>query len=441
MNNFDSIPQEMKDLPNWVCFLFEERGGKKTKVPYAPKTGQKAKSNDRSSWAPFNLAVENAFLYDGIGFMFSESPFVGVDLDHCIENGVISEFAQRIIKELNSYTEYSPSGTGLHIICRGSLPPGGNKNSKLGLEMYSAGRYFTMTGKVLKGYSTIAEHQEAINKIHQEFLQKKPRQETAEASNLELQDILTLAINSKQGRAFQQLYSGQWQEEYQSQSEADLAFCNMLAFWTGRDPEKMDAIFRKSGLFRDKWDEVHGSDTYGNITVAKAIADCQEVYEPHSWFPAVDQDNRPIKAAYENTEWLCKQMGICLRYNTLTKEVDVNGGEIKATSFDSMVTLLRSFFHQQGFKISKADLVDNMGLIAELNKYSPVADYLNQCLQKWDGNSRIEQLFNWFILSPEAKQDRDFQLLLFEKWLITCVKMAFNDGKDAAQGVLVLKGP
>lgn len=146
---YDNIPQDMKLLNNWVCFAFEDWRGKKTKVPYNPATGKKAKSNDSSTWASFELAIENAFLYDGIGFMFSNSPYVGIDIDHCIENGVISEFAQDIIKRLGSYTEYSPSGTGIHIICRGTAPPGGNKNTKLGLEMYSSGRYFTMTGNII----------------------------------------------------------------------------------------------------------------------------------------------------------------------------------------------------------------------------------------------------------------------------------------------------
>ncbi|WP_158027035.1 VapE domain-containing protein [Sporomusa sphaeroides] len=382
------------------------------------------------------------FIYDGIGFMFSGSPFVGIDIDHCVENGVISEFAQGIIQQMNSYTEFSPSGTGIHIICRGTVPPGGNKNSKLGLEMYSSSRYFTMTGDTLSGYEQIIDAQAAIDEIHRQYLLKKPAgQHKAGTTALNVDSIIALAVNSKQGQVFQKLYNGEWQGGYQSQSEADLAFCNMLSFWCARDAEKMDAIYRKSGLLRDKWDEIHGPDTYGNITIGKAIADCKEVYEPQSWFPVVDQDNKPIKAAYENTAWLCDQLGVQFRYNTLTKEVDADNENFKALSFDSAMTLLRSFFHQHGLKVSKADLFDSIGLIAEQNRYSPVVEYLNECLQNWDRKSRVEELFNWFTLNPEAEQDRKLLFLLFEKWLISCVNMAFNNGKDSAQGILILKGP
>ncbi|WP_458309514.1 phage NrS-1 polymerase family protein, partial [Staphylococcus pseudintermedius] len=90
-------------------------------------------------------------------------------------------------------------------------------------------------------------------------------------NDLSIEQIIEIAKKSKNGLRFTTLYEGDWSQFYSSQSEAELAFCNDLAFWTARDPQKMDAIFRKSVLYRDKWDEARGEDTYGNITILRAI--------------------------------------------------------------------------------------------------------------------------------------------------------------------------
>ena len=362
---YDNIPQEMRTLNKWVNFAFEERNGKKTKVPYNPAAADsKAKSNDKSTWSSFELAVEKTdYAYDGIGFMFSNSPYVGIDIDHCVENGVISEFAQSIIQTLSSYTEFSPSDTGIHIICRGTAPPGGNKNTKQGIEMYSSGRYFTMTGNILPGYERIADAQAAIDEIHKQYLLKKPASIPNKAGNtsLSVDSIITLALNSKQGQAFQKLYKGEWQDGYQSQSEADLAFCNWLAFWTGRNAEKMDAIYRKSGLFRDKWDEVHGHDTYGNITIAKAIADCKEVYELYA-FPEIDQNKDLTKLAYfkytdaGNAERLQYVYGDKIRYCTPYKSWFLYNGKCWQEGTASEVLLMSLSTMRQSTQLANSDI-------------------------------------------------------------------------------------
>lgn len=485
MNQWERIPQELRAFNNWVCFSFEERNGKRTKVPYCPLTGKRAKSNDPSTWGSFTDAVDKAdFLYDGIGFMFSCSPYVGIDLDHCIENGVMTDLAKDAIMTLQSYAEYSPSGTGVHIICRGQLPVGGNRNDKTGIEMYATGRYFTMTGNVIPGYEQIIENSAAIAAVQAKYI-ISPKMEKAIAGNSPARapeapsptsggifttsedDIIKRAMASKQGQAFQLLYSGDWQA-YKSQSEADLAFCNMLAFWTGQDASQMDAIFRNSGLMRPKWDERHGTDTYGNMTIQQAIADCKTVFDPqygskkkaaahernqetmtdvlkeHNWPVTevnVNDEIVPIKAAFENTQYLCEALGIQFKYNLLTKEIDTNRADLKRLTFDAIVAKMRGICHKNFLKITKADLIDNIILIAEQNQYSPVCDYLNTCMGKWDGQSRIAQLFNCFELDVGVEQDAAFLQLLLRKWLITCVKLAFNDGSYAAQGVLVLCGP
>ena len=144
-----AVPDELRALPNWVCYRLEDRHGQQrpTKIPYNPITGEKAKANDPATWTGYETcvaAVERSE-YDGIGFEFAP-PYVGVDLDHCreAEAGEIQEWAADVIAHLDSYTEASPSGTGVHIILKGSLPPGRRREGPI--EMYDSNRYFTVTG-------------------------------------------------------------------------------------------------------------------------------------------------------------------------------------------------------------------------------------------------------------------------------------------------------
>ena len=287
-----ALLKELKKVTNWVCH--------RNKIPIDPKTGNTAKSNDRSTWGTYQQAksfMEKDKSISGLGFMFSESPYVGIDIDHCIVDGKMSKLALDVISTFQSYTEISPSGTGIHIICKGKLPGAGRKNSDLGLEMYDSGRYFTVTENVLKGYTIIGERQQEINELYQKYFSTK-KYETSKQQMLQpaicLDDnkIIDMAGRSQNGRKFLDLYAGNWQGYYKSQSEADIAFCNMLAFWTGRDDVQMDRIFRASGLMREKWSKKHGINTYGDMTITKAIDCCDTVYQPTknvSTFPNANQ--------------------------------------------------------------------------------------------------------------------------------------------------------
>lgn len=292
--SYDNIPQEMRAFKNWVCFKLEPRGkdGKLSKVPYNPLTGHMAKSNDPNTWVAFNDVIDFMDRFDGIGFQFTNSPFVGVDIDHCIENGTMTAQAMEIVQTLNSYTEYSPSGTGLHIICKGNLPEGGNRNGPY--EMYSNGRYFTVTGKALQGYTAINERTGELKQVHSKYIgqakktaqnnhngEKTQPQGNSFTVDMVTQDIIKAINKSKQADKFNQLMQGNI-SGYPSQSEAEQAFCNILAFFTGKEIAKIDEIFRQSALYRPKWDEVHdGTNTYGTMTMNKAINDCHGVYDPN----------------------------------------------------------------------------------------------------------------------------------------------------------------
>lgn len=270
---YSNIPQELKAVKNWVCWTND-------KMPKNPYTGGNAQSNNKETWSDFETAVNacKKYGFSGVGFMFSP-PYFGVDLDKCLDN---ADFIEEFVETLQSYTEISKSGNGVHIICKGTLPEGNRRRGNV--EMYSDRRYFIMTGKLYcDKYRNIVDCTETIKPLHAKYLgdtTPKIAPKIFEPADLDDSEIIEKARNCKTGALFQLLYSGNWQGLYSSQSEADLSLCNQLAFWTQKDAVQMDRIFRTSGLMRPKWERKRGTYTYGEMTIEKAIAACSEVYEP-----------------------------------------------------------------------------------------------------------------------------------------------------------------
>lgn len=313
---YANVPEQLKVFPRWVTYKIEHKDGRKTKIPYNPNTGERAKAGQPQTWGRFEEAVAalNTGKYDGIGFEFHKDGFVGIDFDNCIENGVLNEWVSTWVARFNSYVEYSPSGTGIHIICEGELPDKAIKRPEA--EMYDCGRFFTVTGKEYGLTRPLREAQEAINALYEEITpkkQNKPVQTNTTAVSLEDSKLLEIAEKAKNGSTFTKLYQGDWQELYKSQSEADIALCNMLAFYTGKDHMQMDRLFRSSGLMRDKWDRQQSGTTYGAITIQNSIDCCTEVYNPRKSPQEVfnvsigDDDTILAKASdipYEPPRWL-----------------------------------------------------------------------------------------------------------------------------------------
>ncbi len=270
-----------KDLEQWVCWCREERDGKSTKVPYSPRSGSRARSDDRETWGTFAKAREarRDGDYDGIGFVFTvDDPFCGVDLDGCIdpETGEIELWAMQVLGELDSYAEISPSGIGLHVIVRATLPEGRRRNGKV--EMYDRGRFFTVTGDHLPGTPhSIEDRQEQIDALHARLF---PRESPAKNGAATLggptdAEVLRRAMSAANGARFAALWAGD-RSGYASDSEADLALCSMLAFWTGPDEGRIASLFARSGLMREKWNR----EDYRRRTVSCALAGATEFYSP-----------------------------------------------------------------------------------------------------------------------------------------------------------------
>ncbi len=293
-DKYSAIPQELKGYKNWVCWQAypdpKSHSGI-SKKPINPRTGGFAMPNNSDTWSDFETAVRESAKYSGIGFMFSNSPFFGVDLDDMpndiqdYQNGGTDNIISEFVNTLQSYTEFSQSKTGVHIICKGTLPEGRRKakNDSGGFEMYENGRFFVVTGNYCSEYGYINDCTESVKPLHSKYLGKtaepKPNRQNITVNLNSVDDIVRAACSAKNGSLFKALYSGDF-SAYSSQSEADMAFCNMLAFWCGCDAEKMDAIFRQSGLMRDKWDRKQSGTTYGVITLQKAISGCSQTYNP-----------------------------------------------------------------------------------------------------------------------------------------------------------------
>lgn len=282
----------------------EERKGKSTKIPYQTN-GQKAKSNDPSTWADYQTACREygkRSEYTGIGFVFSENDnYTGIDLDDCLdENQKIKPWATEIVERLKavSYGEVSPSGNGIKFWTRAKLPddikhkvyvtsegnvcPQGS-NSDGAIEAYDNSRYFTVTGK---GKYAIKDGQDVVNWIYEKYLKPQPqaqqKQETQQTNspNLSTNEVIAKIRQSKQAHKFEALMNGNT-TGYGSPSEADIALCAVIAFWT-QDTKHIDAIFRQSKLMRDKWDEKHSNDgkTYGQMTIEKILNGQTQTYQP-----------------------------------------------------------------------------------------------------------------------------------------------------------------
>jgi putative DNA primase/helicase len=139
---------ELAAIPKWVCWRAVKRGDKITKVPYTP-AGSLASSTDPVTWSTFNECWTAAFAdghFDGIGIVLDGTDgLVGSDLDSCVQDGFIDNSAAETVALFNSYSEISPSGTGIRIICRGTTLEPGRRNGKI--ELYSSKRFLTITGR------------------------------------------------------------------------------------------------------------------------------------------------------------------------------------------------------------------------------------------------------------------------------------------------------
>jgi NrS-1 polymerase HBD domain/AAA domain/Winged helix-turn-helix DNA-binding len=298
---FDNIPAELRERDQWVLWESQTRDGRQTKVPLvADQSGRLASTTNASTWRPFELARGAAARQGlGLGFVFTaDDPYCGVDLDECAADGDIGiPEALELVCALDGYTEWSPSRRGVHVIVKAELNGGRNRTSDVpwgGLEVYDRGRFFTVTGDVIAG-GPVVDRQAQIGAMTARWLTEAPRAPQSPAPGaLSDADVLERARGAANGAKFSRLWAGD-ATGYPSESEADLALLGVLAFWT-RDPDQLDRLFCRSGLYREK----HDRDDYRARTIAKALSGGETYSGPQQRPPAAESAPRENGAAPPN---------------------------------------------------------------------------------------------------------------------------------------------
>jgi primase-polymerase (primpol)-like protein len=291
--DFDNIPKRLRDIDQFVVWKYAIVDGEIKKPPCSPKTGKFASVRNPASWGSFHDAQQayKTGTFAGIGMVLtSDRGIVAIDIDHCIVEGKIQEEAQQIITPLHSYTEISPSGTGIRIMLAGKLPAGARRQGNI--EMYEDLRYVTLTGQHLANTPPDVQprHRELSYVYHRVFalmIKEQGRENTGmggerPASGYHVtrsdQQVLQKALAAKNGENFRRYYYGDsslWEDagaKHASQSEADFTLALMLLYWTNNDMAQTERLFRQSGLMREKWHRpLKGNETYGERLIYDAM--------------------------------------------------------------------------------------------------------------------------------------------------------------------------
>lgn len=317
----------LKKESRWCLWRYEgRRGGGKAKVPYNAD-GKRAKSDDYRTWIDYRLAqMMNGDPYDGIGVFFGRNPnnrdgvnLCGIDIDgdHNGDSGAHNPLEAEVLALFaGTYAEKSPSGTGVHILFSvdaARLPhvtitaKDGKpivkldpryylKNPSNGLEFYAGGltnRFFTFTGDRVSAGDAVTDQTDALLAFLDRYMRRPERTHTNRVKestvspshsgvcgSIDAEARLNIARNAQNGSLFRQLYDlGDTSNYNGDDSAADMALCGMLAFYLNGDPALIDDAFRRSALYRAKWDERRGPQTYGELTIAKVIDSLTDVYQ------------------------------------------------------------------------------------------------------------------------------------------------------------------
>lgn len=359
---YDQLPNKLKLRHVFCKWKIVMRNDSNTKLPFTVQ-GKPASSTDRRCFTDFEAVCANLDGYDGIGIF---GDLVAIDIDHCVNDGAISEMAQDIIDTMDCYTEYSPSGNGIRMICTASnLSYDKAKyyinNHKLGLEVYVAGytnKFVTLTGNAIRECDLVNRSSELMSILDKYMVKPVQLQEVTRVvpgSFLSDESVIAKALASKQGEKFRSLWEGNIPEGM-SHSEADLSLCTMLAFWCGGDTDQMDRLFQESGLMRDKWNR----DDYRIATLNKAVALTTEFYKPLGLLDARTDFSAPASFLAQATP----------ENNDRYPWSDIGSGRLFADCYQKIVRFVPErkswYYYQDGIWAADVGSLRTMELCKEL---------------------------------------------------------------------------
>lgn len=247
--NFNAIPIELRQIDFWCVWKYEDIGAKKpTKVPFSVKDNKHLDINNKNQFGSFEETFNayNTGNYSGIGFILhNDHPYFVIDLDDTNGDKVAFERQLKIYQEFDTYSELSPSGKGVHLIGKGKVLSGRRRSF---IEIYSSQRYITFTGNI-HNPKPIKDCQEILTQLWEQMsgVINNIKYDGETKETVTDNEIITRALNASNGDKFEKLLNGRWEEEYPSQSEADFAFIDIIAFYT-QNREQIKRIFFNSKL-------------------------------------------------------------------------------------------------------------------------------------------------------------------------------------------------
>ncbi len=454
---FETIPEKMKRCKNFINWKLveSEKDGKK-KFDKVPMNGSEIQISvtNAENYVELDTAKKRAAKKNlGLGFAITPSSgLVGIDIDHCRDaEGNLSELAKNIADRCNSYTEYSPSGNGIHIWIEDSDIENIKKcrNSDIGLEIYTKDRYFTVTGNHMDGSPlTIEKRNGLAQELVDTYIVKdteskrpvKPSQCYPVAglvSTLSDEKIIELIRKSKQSSLFCELFDcGDTGRYGGDDSAADMALMNILPFWTNGNSEQMERIFGLSALAeRDKW--IKRSD-YRERTIQAALrswdgsfyGDKNVSSETATEELPLRRLNGKIMACAENFELILtedKNLSGIIAYNQFERKIVKR----KLPPWESCLgewtdaddAHLRSYISRtyEGLRHTQI-LMDSVTVVSCRNAFHPVREYLNSL--EWDGVKRAETIF----INALDVEDDEYARNVTWYWLKAAVKRIMEPG-------------
>lgn len=455
----------------WVNWKLEERKGKKTKIPLS-LNGRMASSTDAKTWATHEKVLVKS---KNVGIVFTpEKTFLGIDIDHCLEGGVLkhpqAEAIAFLIENADTYVEVSPSGTGLHIYLALSKPLKLVANRHEGFEAYTEGRYFTVTGKSfgeVKPVRTV-DPDEALELLKligypwkkktdsfddKDIAKDTPRKSILDQTTLKLRDdeVLGKMFSGKNTKKIQKIYDGDASDYDNDFSRADMALLAHLAFWTQKDAAQIERMWLASPIGSRKKTVTRGD--YRTRSVNAAIANCSEVYTPLSPGDsevAIDDKSLDLmffmkdkhKSFYKNLENMTRLLSRhpefvgTMRYDAYHEVMErkVNGTwrhllDHDVLDYQARISVLFSDFAN----IGKEVVYDAMMTVIRENEIDSGLDYIKSL--KWDGKPRVD---SW-ISKAYGTPDDEYHQKVGANWLKGMVKRIVEPGCKFDY-VLVLEG-
>ena len=307
IKRYENIPSELKQEKRWCLYKMIQRNGKNTKLPLMPN-GKPAKSNDKTTWNSYEdcIAALNRNIGDGLGFMLGDG-YIGIDIDKVsdevfeyMQNKNANSMTANFLREISTYAEISPSKTGLHFIGKGKVP--GERKRYKNLEIYDKDRFFTVTGNVIKDRdrNKVINIDSELNPLYERYMSKtnaiisENKRSPTVTSYKGDQDILEKLFDrgyfSYTGEDLRQIYYGNYEIYFNSQSEADFFILQRLLYYTG-NVEMAISFMENSGLKREKWYKKRAGTDYIHYIANKAISSMNRFYDWNRSYEKIQRNN------------------------------------------------------------------------------------------------------------------------------------------------------